>query len=1298
MWETIHIKPLQHSGEPGEKDAMAFHEGRLPADDTTAKERREPISAPPQPRKFAEWFNGYKAYKTEWSARIPHWQKAHDSDETKDPPLFYVNGRPRASGAPYANPCPDGTPERKYRAAFIQTELTVNRHGWFDPQGRIVVLENDIKDVIDPNTRSRLPEPLFFRANSGECIDFKSSNFVPSGLNVDDFQVYTPTDTIGQHIHLVKFDVTSSDGSGNGWNYEDTTFSPDEVRERIFAHRRTTGDRSLKPMAHPLFREGGDIYAHRDDPRYRKLYEKGRCPDQAIGETDDAYEHRLNQHHPLCGAQRTTQRWWADPILVEQRDAQGKPTGKFKDNTLRTVFTHDHMGPSSHQQHGLYAGLVIEPANSTWSKIGEPLTKDDLIAAAQPGTPGDAAREKLLGGSDLTRKPTPAVTQEKHPLSPIAPRAPMSVREDGGPTATSANITAPACIGDPDSHPLQPDSGRLKAERSASCADDQRTQQTRREFAIAIADFAGVYNMALEPINPETRDVSARRFGQRQVATQVPRPLAISSEDPGTQLVNYRNDPLALRISTASWNAQLGGFDYSQTSCPDNDRTCSGDMSNGFATNAHAEFAERLATEPYWKLLQPDSKTNKKPTGPMDLLSPASKSFFAQLESTQQIKPGTTNELVASVENWRRDFNCALYPDTVLDQKYCERSQATDKIKPIVRSEPWRLFGDPATPILAAYEGDPVQIRLIQGAQEAQHIFTMNGAKWHRMPDSANSGYTNAQPLGISEHFEFDVVVNPIQNTHTDYLYFGSSIDQLWDGMWGVMRAFSRIDDPNGKTDPFRLSDGGREQQFAPGEWLATLPGISKPPAAGVDRQLNICEPAKSDEAVHGDSKVSYSYKKFEISVVQVCQLYGNCDQPQGVTYSQRFGIHDRQALAYVLSREPEECVTANLESGCTDPNLPPPQELSNREVLDHLRAEFSAGRPLEPLVLRAEAGQCMEIKLRNHLPVRLADGPQSPNDPTSLADYGLRLMSISNIDDLPIEGRQLVVVALIGSNLHIRIFDAGGNRIVDKAESELVSGEQLKTLKDRLISLPKELGLTNLQKQQIVEDATSMAGYTVLAETFAYYNFLPMITDGFNLNQYRMSSTVGLSAPRVAQHPLHAEGSNVGLNGALLGINQEPDTKPSDWWPGSLVPPCKPPAEGHEQTSADDKACQATFWWAARDFEHHREPLELGALPLRSFGDPDQTPHPWTGRRAHHRTAGRPRLQTSTSLAGRLAGAHMHRGRELPRTGIGDAGCRERRPWRLSRRRPQRRGGTRRLWRESDQLSHRAFVGATRQ
>ena len=56
------------------------------------------------------------------------------------------------------------------------------------------------------------------------------------------------------------------------------------------------------------------------------------------------------------GAMTTIQRWAIDPLL----NWQGH------DRTLRTVFTHDHLGPSTHQQVGLYAGVLVEPQGSQW--------------------------------------------------------------------------------------------------------------------------------------------------------------------------------------------------------------------------------------------------------------------------------------------------------------------------------------------------------------------------------------------------------------------------------------------------------------------------------------------------------------------------------------------------------------------------------------------------------------------------------------------------------------------------------------------------------------------------------------------------------------------------------------------------------------------------------------------------------------------------------------------------------------------------------------------------------------------
>jgi hypothetical protein len=86
----------------------------------------------------------------------------------------------------------------------------------------------------------RRPSRMFFRAHDNDCIEYHLVNLVPDEYKVDDFQVQTPTDVIGQHIHLVKFDVTSSDGAANGFNYEDGSLSPEDVRERIAPSASTT--------------------------------------------------------------------------------------------------------------------------------------------------------------------------------------------------------------------------------------------------------------------------------------------------------------------------------------------------------------------------------------------------------------------------------------------------------------------------------------------------------------------------------------------------------------------------------------------------------------------------------------------------------------------------------------------------------------------------------------------------------------------------------------------------------------------------------------------------------------------------------------------------------------------------------------------------------------------------------------------------------------------------------------------------------------------------------------------------
>lgn len=372
-----------------------------------------------------------------------HAQRTHPAFTQKGVTTSFVtNGLPPQPGAPYADPCIDdqgnavGSPPTLYKAAIFQFDMKINKVGWHTPQARIAGLWADVNDTI---AGRRAPQPLFFRVNSGKCVVFHHTNLVPANYELDDFQVRTPTDIIGQHIHLVKFDVTSSDGSGNGWNYEDGTLAPEETIERIHAINAGGGLRlpdgtrqTLTPTAHPFF--------------------------------------------GVLGAKTTVQRWYADPIV----------NNAGVDRTLRTVFTHDHFGPSTHQQVGLYAGLVVEPAGSVWR---------------------DSETGTVFGG-----------------------------RFDGGPTSWRADIL------------------------TANPADSYR------EFMVEFQDFHLAYEVgggidaqgkavpdpakAIVPVPIETVGLPFLWAKPAVCPGGVPLPCpeAISSKDPGTFTVNYRNEPIALRV------------------------------------------------------------------------------------------------------------------------------------------------------------------------------------------------------------------------------------------------------------------------------------------------------------------------------------------------------------------------------------------------------------------------------------------------------------------------------------------------------------------------------------------------------------------------------------------------------------------------------------------------------------------------------------------------------------------------------------------------------------------------------
>ncbi len=98
---------------------------------------------------------------------------------------------------------------------------------------------------------------------------------------------------------------------------------------------------------------------------------------------------------------------------------------------------------------------------------------------------------------------------------------------------------------------------------------------------------------------------------------------------------------------------------------------------------------------------------------------------------------------------------------------------------------------------------------------------------------------------------------------------------------------------------------------------------------------------------------------------------------------------------------------------------------------------------------------------------------------------FDLRLMSsVNDVNVIPTEGKNLIIVAAVNNVLHFRIFDGDGKEVVDTDENRLKEekpqiGQQIEELRKRLENLWPLHQLTSDDKVRVITAVTSIVGHT---------------------------------------------------------------------------------------------------------------------------------------------------------------------------------------------------------------------------
>ncbi|PVZ10179.1 multicopper oxidase domain-containing protein [Actinomycetospora cinnamomea] len=197
--------------------------------------------------------------------------------------------------------------------------------------------------------------------------------------------------------------------------------------------------------------------------------------------------------------------------------------------------------------------------------------------------------------------------------------------------------------------------------------------------------------------------------------------------------------------------------------------------------------------------------------------------------------PGTTP---SSSPHDLRAVKRAIDPHTLAEEFWIGRRSDGTWIERVAGEEQhhssW-LFGDPATPILRAYRGDPCRVRLVHAGVKETHVFHLHVHQWHAIPtDTAapsawrpgaerGSQLLDSISIGPQAGFTIDPLYGSGSRQHSfgDIIWHCHLYPHFHHGMWGLWRSFDTVVDgatplPDGTPCPALKPLPGRGPEDAP--------------------------------------------------------------------------------------------------------------------------------------------------------------------------------------------------------------------------------------------------------------------------------------------------------------------------------------------------------------------------------------------------------------------------------------------------------------------------------------------------